>query len=140
MGRVLSMHLHSVGDVVSTRTNSVDSAAVSDGVIVAAALEALAQLGWSDAAIAQKQELDPSQWSKQKTGRANHHMSVQRLEKLGPEFLRAFAMALCRRASLRVADADMRRQALSKAIRALGDAVEALDGDQQLPLFSERVG
>lgn len=136
MGRVLSMHLHSRREAVSTGTKGMDSL---DGAIVGAALEALVQLGWSESAIAEKQGVDPSQWSKQKSGTANHHMSLQRLEKLGPEFKRAFAVALCRRAGLRVADPDIRRQALSKAIRALGDAVEALESDSpQLDLFRER--
>lgn len=137
MARILSMHLHSRREGVSTRTQSVDTL---DGVLVGAVLDALAQLGWKDGYIAASQGVDPSQWSKQKAGHANHHMSVQRLEKLPPEFLRALAMALNRRAGLRVADPDLRRQALSKAIRAIGDAVEALDDDPQLPLFSERVG
>jgi len=139
MGRVLSMHLHSRQERMSSGTKDVDSV---DSKIVGAALDALAQLGWADGLIAEKQGVDASQWSKQKTGAANHHMSVQRLEKLGPEFLRAFAVALCRRAGLRVAEPDLRRQALSRAIRALGDAVEAMEQEHpQLDLFPrERVG
>lgn len=139
MGRVLSMHLHSRTEAVSTGTKGMDSV---ESALVGAALEALAVLGWPDGVVATKQGLDPSQWSKQKTGASNHHMSLQRLEKLGPDFKRAFAVALCRRAGLRVAEADVRRQALSRAIRALGDAVEAMEQDQpQLDLFPrERVG
>lgn len=140
MGRLLSMHLHSRTERMSIGTKDVDT--VDGGAIVAAALDAIAQFGWSETAIAEKLGVDKSQWSKQKTGASHHHMSLQRLDKLGPEFKRAFAVALCRSAGLRVAEQDVRRQALSRAIRALGDAVELLEQDQpQLTLFpQERVG
>lgn len=137
MARLLSMHGKCVGEAASNRTKPVSPL---DGVIVGAVLEALLQIGLTEEqAIAQLLGVDRSQWSKQKTGQGGHHMSVQRLERLSPDFLTAFTKALARRANLRLLEPDARRQALAKAIRAMGEAVEALD-DSQLPLFSERVG
>lgn len=133
----VAMPDNSAAEAVSIRGNS------SCQGLTLAITRALARLALSDKELADALHLNPSQFYRQREGQDGHYLHVQRFDLL-PEgyhglFLDALLDELAQLRGRVVVTPMGQHLAMARALRAMGDAVEALStGQPQAALPFER--